>query len=402
MKQKILNGTSGRRVINILCVFFSFINIFIPKKKNQYLFYNSKEVYLNNYSYLKYMLENNKLSGKKVYYSMPNIADKEILDSDIICISSMIETLYIFLRSEIIFYDTGNIRINPSKNQIVLNLWHGTPLKRIGHSAKKVPKDLQKNSINKFTKVIIASEYFKDIYIDAFNIKEEQITIGGQPRLDRLLKPKETSVYIKNKQMINVMWMTTYRISYDGRLKHTDKENWSDTELPVLTTVKDLIELNGFLTTLNINLIIKIHHGSVFDENKILDSLSNITIIKDIDFISKGIELYDLLGNCDSLITDYSSVFFDYLILNKPIGFIINDMDNYEKNNGFNFEKPLKIMPGEKIHSKNELKRFFINIKNNEDIYLEERKKVNNLVNRYQTFGNCERINKLVEVKDNE
>lgn len=398
----LLKGTFIRKVLNILCYFFSFFNKFIPKNKNQYLFFNSKEVYINNYSYIKYLVESEQTKGKKIYYSIPKLSDETVKNSDVIHITSALKTLLIFLTSEYVFYDTGNIRIKPSSKQFIINFWHGSPLKRIGHSAKEVPKDLKKNSINKFSKIIIASSFFENIYVKSFNIDRSQIVIAGQPRLDRLLMPNKDARFFVDDYKHTVMWMTTYRISYDGRLHHTENNNWSETELPILTKFEDFFQLNSILQELEINLIIKIHHGSVFNENKTVNNLSNILLIQDKDIIKQNVELYDILGYCDSLITDYSSVFFDYLLLDKKIGFIIDDMNSYEKNNGFNFENPLNLMPGKKIKTKEDLIDFFRIVNLDKDEFKNERKKINELTNANKDYGNCFQIDKLLERKNYE
>lgn len=398
MLKLLLSGTFGRRVLNIIGSFFSLVNKIVPKRKNQYLFFNSKEVYLNNYSYAKYLVESNQFDDKKIYYSMPEINDITVSKSDIIHVKSMVKTLFIFLTSEYVFYDTGNIRIKPSKRQLVINFWHGSPLKRIGHSAKKIPKDLKANSINQYSKIMVASPFFEDIYKKSFNINDTQILVGGQPRLDRLIKPKNIDFFIKNAGNINVMWMTTYRISYDGRLLHTNNSNWSETELPIVCRFEDLFELNKLFEKIKINLIIKIHHGSVFSEDNRINKLSNILLILDKDIIQNNVELYDVLGNCDALITDYSSVYFDFLLLNKKIGFIVDDIDIYEESNGFNFNEPLKLMAGEKITDLEELFSFFKKIADETtDEYAKNREEINNLTNEYKEFGNCYRVDKILE-----
>ena len=55
-----------------------------------------------------------------------------------------------------------------------------------------------------------------------------------------------------------------------------------------------------------------------------------------------------MLGSSDALITDYSSVYFDYLLLDKPIGFTVDDMELYIKDRGFIFNNPEEYMPGKR------------------------------------------------------
>ena len=84
-------------------------------------------------------------------------------------------------------------------------------------------------------------------------------------------------------------------------------------------------------------------------------------------------QLYSLIGECGVLLTDYSSVYIDYLILNRPIGFIIDDFEEYKNSRGFVFDKPDDWMPGEKIKTFEELEKFILDIKNGIDKYREVR-----------------------------
>ena len=55
--------------------------------------------------------------------------------------------------------------------------------------------------------------------------------------------------------------------------------------------------------------------------------------------------VYTLLRNADGLITDYSSVYFDYMLLDRPIAFAIDDIKEYGDKRGFIFETPEDYMP---------------------------------------------------------
>ena len=51
--------------------------------------------------------------------------------------------------------------------------------------------------------------------------------------------------------------------------------------------------------------------------------------------LKKGLSVYALLRNADALITDYSSAYFDYMLLNRPIAFTVEDIEEYRKRSGF-------------------------------------------------------------------
>ena len=61
-------------------------------------------------------------------------------------------------------------------------------------------------------------------------------------------------------------------------------------------------------------------------------------MIRDRDLEERGIPLYDLLAGSDGLVTDYSSVFFDYLLADRPIATTTDDMEEWKKMTGFAFD----------------------------------------------------------------
>ena len=86
-----------------------------------------------------------------------------------------------------------------------------------------------------------------------------------------------------------------------------------------------------------------------------------------------------MLGYSDALITDLSSVYIDYLMINKPIGFFMNSVKSYSR--GFNIENFEEYLPGEKIYSIEDLERFVENICYNIDTYEDERMRINGILN---------------------
>lgn len=379
----LLNYGLVRSIIEKICFLFDFLNAILPKKK-QILFFDSGEVYLNNYALFKKMLENSINERYKIYYSMPGIKSRfQTVPKNIFFTDNLIKTLFLYMTSKYVFIDIGSPRIKPSKHQMVINLWHGTPLKKIGFMSNTAEKDLPKTRMNAFSYVCVPSDVFKDIYIKSFNCNNKQLFLCGQIRNELLYSDKSLEGLGIKTQLYNhiIMWMTTYRLSKSGRLTHTNDKHWSSTNLPVLTDMEKLQEVNTVLAQNNDLMIIKIHHGSIFDSNSI-KCLSNIILLDETDYIEQGYQLYEILAQCDSLITDYSSVYFDYLLLNRPIGFIIDDIEEYNRLNGFNFDNYLEWMPGEKMVSIDDIKRFVNNPYRND--FNEERIRINKLVNKYQ------------------
>ena len=104
--------------------------------------------------------------------------------------------------------------------------------------------------------------------------------------------------------------------------------------------------------------------------------------------------VYTLLRNADALITDYSSVYFDYMLLDRPIAFATGDIDFYNEERGFIFENPKEYMPGMEIKNIYDVEKFIADTINGMDEFKEARHQVNEKVNYYKDGDSCERIAK--------
>lgn len=267
-------------------------------------------------------------------------------------------------------------------NQIVINLWHGTPLKSGGRDLSDI-----------YDYAVVPSEKVVPWFEKFIGVKKNQLIISGNPRNDLLFEHKNVIskiIDLKNNEK-KVLLMPTFRQSQ--YMKDSDIIN--PYVIQGIDSEKELLEFNDYLKKNKIKLLIKIHHLQL--TNFIKDcNLSNIIYLQDKDLNEKNIQLYNFVGECDALLTDYSSIYFDYLLLNKPIGFLIADIDDYKENRGFIVDNPEDYMPGEKIRNLEELYMFFNNILNNRDKYKEARKHILDFTNKYKNGNSRKRLLKIV------
>jgi len=168
----------------------------------------------------------------------------------------------------------------------------------------------------------------------------------GLPRNDELFMGENELEGMYPNFKKKIIWMPTFR-------KTATYTNGIDTELGVPCLQRaQLEELNSMLHNLNYLLILKLHPWSA-DKLAGLD-FSNIVNIRDAD-LPENLSLYKLLGQTDALITDYSSVYIDYMLLDRPICFAYDDLDEYRKTRGFAFEPIEDYMPGEVVTNYDEL-----------------------------------------------
>lgn len=139
------------------------------------------------------------------------------------------------------------------------------------------------------------------------------------------------------------------------------------------------------------NLIIKIHSMQKFDK-KNFPASSNIYIINDDDLCKNDVQLYKVLACSDALITDYSSVYIDYLATDKPMAFVVDDIYEYGNDRGFVFENPLDYMPGMKVKTLNNLMEFIVNVGKNVDGFKQARHEARRTLNIFNDDKNTQRV----------
>ena len=81
----------------------------------------------------------------------------------------------------------------------------------------------------------------------------------------------------------------------------------------------------------------------------------HVAFLNNSDLLAKKLDLYEILGATDFLMTDFSSIYFDYLHLDKPLIFITNYLAQYEKTRGFLLGPYEKIVPGPCVASQADL-----------------------------------------------
>ncbi len=283
-----------------------------------------------------------------------------------------------FIKAKYAFYCFGKYPIKPSKKQIVVNLWHGTPLKKIGN----LERGLEKTDYNFFTMVVASSPLYKPIMAKIFGCDESQVIITGNPRNDELfVKDEKVDAAIRGDAQKVILWLPTYR-EYD--------------EEYVVSILKksQLEQLNEKLKENHCKMIVKLHPLQTVSVRGL--DYSQIEFASQKDLNKKEISVYTLLRNADALITDYSSVYFDYMLLNRPIAFTVEDIEEYKKKRGFVFDNPYEYMPGMKLSDYDDLEQYIMDVINGKDSFASEREKVNMIINSYNDGNSSRRVEEKV------
>ena len=248
-----------------------------------------------------------------------------------------VKGVWAYIRSRYVFethglYPSLRLRQHPDKH---ICMWHGMPLKKVG---AMIGEPCSPNC----NLTLANSSVFQEKMAEAFALPLHRVWVTGQPRCDELFC-KTTywdSIGFDASRYKSVgIWMPTYRKSIVGDIR-TDGTFMEQQVGPL--SFDDLKQLDAALASMEAFLFIKIHPMDALQQ-AVFPSFTHIRIIFPQDF---SFPLYPFLGSCDYLLTDYSSVFIDYDICQRPMAFIMDDIDAYSGSRGLCFDDLEAVLPG--------------------------------------------------------
>lgn len=362
----------------------TFLGKFIIKRKKHIVLYGRNMYDDNQIALLNFLIKEKYNVKYKIYLVC---IDETTVGSyrgikNVKIVKSQIGGYFKTLTSKFVFFTHGLGRTagKVNKRQKIFNLWHGTALKAL-------PCDNPEKFRDIFTYALCAGKFAEDYFRQLWKLNEEQIYRGGYPRCDALFSSqnafKKLDIDAKKFSRI-VLYMPTFRKSDAIGVDDSSPDRG-------FLNIDNIKELNSYLAQNNILMIIKPHPYQ--NDLPLFQYESDyIKSIKNDKLRSHKVCLYELVGSCDILLTDYSSIYFDFLLTQKPIGFVIDDIDSYGDKRGFVVENPLDYMPGEKICDLQGLKDFLEDIQQGKDKWQKQRKEINDLVNYDQNGDYCKKI----------
>lgn len=230
------------------------------------------------------------------------------------------------------------------RTQYSLFITHGAAIKRM--RSYSLPDGIDE--------MIVLSEALRISDASAHGFFPSRAFALGLPRNDLLfLPPTDTHKLFPDANYDKlVYWLPTFR-----RHKQTGKAV-SQTQIPLIRSVKDAAAINSSAEKHGILIVAKPHFADDVSATE-YEVFSNLRFINEAFLNKNGLENYALLRSSDALLTDYSSVYFDYLALDRPIGLIWDDVDEYIAHEGIGINTDRFLCAGEKIYSIGELDGFF-------------------------------------------
>lgn len=299
----------------------------------------------------------NELKKKNKCIVITTTFTKNSLKTNILYMLNTFKQLYYINTSSLTILNNNNYVVSTFKrsNVKVLQIWHATgAIKKFGNCLDRVYK------IERYDAVICCSDYFVEVYKEAFGCNEVYVT--GMPRLDAMNKTYSSNdIFVKYPQLRNkkvVLYAPTFRGNVYGGMYN----------IP--------IDLDYIQNQLGEEYIIVGKYHPLVEED------ASVLCINDIP-------LYDLFHLSHCLVSDYSSIIFDYSLYHKSMSFYVPDLDIYKEDIGLfiDYEK----MPGDICRTEEELVKSILQ-GNKENI-----QSFSNKFIKHHDKNNTQRVLELIE-----
>lgn len=211
------------------------------------------------------------------------------------------------------------------EGQHYLNTWHGTPLKTLGYDVEATPLQRANTARNlvQASLFIAPNKHTEDVMLGRYGIRNlftGTSLLSGYPRIDMMINATEDEKQrIRKVLRIDpskpvVLFAPTYR------------GHWATPELEAQDLAASLEKMKSD----DYNLVFRGHYFA----EKFIDEMN-----LDVNIAPHSIDTCSLLSIVDVLITDYSSIFYDFLITKRPVIHFVPDWDYYVETRGMYFGK---------------------------------------------------------------
>ena len=307
-------------------------------------------------------------------------------------------TNYYLATCKYYIYDHNNRfeRIHKRKEQYLLYITHGFSYK----AAKGYDHSKVKTS---FDKMVVTGDIPAKGNTRFWNVEIGRAVKLGYPRIDYFfsdlssVKEAVEQAYHFSDFSSVILWMPTFRKSNARELSEEYLTN--ETGLPLFHTRQDLEEFQTFLNEHRILFILKLHHLQA-DLPIFQSKFSNLLIVKDDSLFEKDIQLYQFIALTDALVTDYSSISVDYMLLDRPIIYTLDDYEEYRASRGIWPENAIDFMAGYHVYTVEDLKKAILEIDSGLDIYKDRRNRSIGSFHTYADGNSSKRILDYLERSD--
>ena len=349
-------------------------NVIISGYKARYLSGNNE--YLFNY------LEQIKPPFKYYFYTKDKKTYQK-LSKDFkgkILYSFSFRTFIKVIKSKVIVITTGPDDLSPFPlipQKKIINIWHGIPIKKVGYPSNSADIPKFKKFISAINKFSVSAEFDGEIIKKAFRLTDDQIFISGLCKNDYINTNQEA--FLKQHPYFGkkvIIYAPTFRDD--------------DIDQPSIIDLFPLKKLNNLLEKYDAYFLIRNHFNT--NEQQAIKGYGRIKSASAREFLDPQ----PLLYYSDIMITDYSGIYFDYLLMYRPIIFYNYDFEIYSKKRDFlyNYEDNT---PGPKVQTKDNLLKAIEEYLNKPKKDTDLRLIIQKRFHKYTDGKACERTYELIK-----
>jgi CDP-glycerol glycerophosphotransferase len=270
--------------------------------------------------------------------------------------------LSLFLTAEAVFHTHGLFTSpHPGRRKVHVNLWHGDGPKRMD--------DVKVSDAGTSSFVVSGTRFWGREKARFFGVPESCLLVTGNPRIDQFDRPASDDVMVAlglDPGRPLVLWMPTFRTA-----TLNGESLWTDSPLLLGDErVRGVLDDFSKMTAeTGAQFVVKPHplDADAFDR-------LGVTVLRSQDLAAQRCGLYQLLGRCSALVTDYSSVWTDFLALDRPVLLFCPDLERYEAGRAFTVDHLQDVAPGHVAQSVDGLVEFLSEVAAGRDTSAEQRR----------------------------
>ena len=284
----------------------------------------------------------------KIYYgsidkkSHQKFIDDIGLDVELVDVNTYYYTKILATSEYLINNSSFPVYFIKREGQKYIQTWHGTPLKTLGKDMRLGIESMY-NVQHNFLQadyITFPNDFTRDVMMDCYNLNplySGKVVMAGYPR-NEIFFDEQSGKTLKKKLGLENKTVYGYMPTWRGTSNHD-----ISTEVYGKTVAEIFRKLDKKLTDDQV-LFVNFH--------PILKNAVSLDDYKHIKPFPPGVDNYSFLNCCDALITDYSSVFFDYSLTKKPIILFMYDYDEYMHDRGMYMD--VAELPFKKIYDVDE------------------------------------------------
>ena len=310
-------------------IFINILSLFIRQDKKLILFvsFGGRKYDDSPRCIFEKMIHDNRFDGYKFVWAFINPEQHKVSKRAEVIKIDTLKYFIICLKARVWITNSAITRglSFKSKWTIYLNTWHGSPIKKMGNDINHENTSFRSRTHNLIDIMLSQSQFEAQIFSRVFNIPTENFRVYGLPRNDELISRNTSKEIIKIKTQLNIP-LDKQVILYAPTFREYTKDSNSNCIIapPINFDLWKQI-LGGKYV-----LLFRAHYEVV----KVMNIKYN-DFVRD---LSQYPNLNELMLISDMLISDYSSIFFDYSILARPMLCFTYDYEQYSSKRGMYFD----------------------------------------------------------------